>query len=117
MSTDAEMQIYGKAAIYLRKPEKERMEAQAAPFDSKNACYVSDVKELYLKGLVTARADGKCTVTVTNPDGSKQVSLIWKEFKFNFVQLLYLFKKITNSKKKLKINNKRDKKSLLVFCN
>nr|XP_029492947.1 myosin heavy chain, fast skeletal muscle-like [Oncorhynchus nerka] len=78
MSTDAEMQIYGKAAIYLRKPEKERMEAQAAPFDSKNACYVSDVKELYLKGLVTDRADGKCTVTVTNPDGTKQAG---KEFK------------------------------------
>uniref|UniRef100_A0A674DZ51 Myosin-7B n=1 Tax=Salmo trutta TaxID=8032 RepID=A0A674DZ51_SALTR len=57
------MQIYGKAAIYLRKSEKERMEAQAAPFDSKNACYVADKVELYLKGLVTARADGKCTVT------------------------------------------------------
>ena len=42
MSTDAEMQIYGKAAIYLRKSEKERMEAQAAPFDSKNSCYVAD---------------------------------------------------------------------------
>uniref|UniRef100_A0A674A1A6 Myosin heavy chain, fast skeletal muscle-like n=1 Tax=Salmo trutta TaxID=8032 RepID=A0A674A1A6_SALTR len=63
MSTDAEMQIYGKAAIYLRKPEKERMEAQTAPFDSKNACYVADTKELYLKGLVTARTEGKCTVT------------------------------------------------------
>uniref|UniRef100_A0A8C7P759 Myosin motor domain-containing protein n=1 Tax=Oncorhynchus mykiss TaxID=8022 RepID=A0A8C7P759_ONCMY len=73
MSTDAEMQIYGKAALYLRKPERERMEAQAAPFDSKNACYVTDVKELYLKGLVTARADGKCTVTVTKPDGTKEV--------------------------------------------
>ncbi|KAK6329588.1 hypothetical protein J4Q44_G00015660 [Coregonus suidteri] len=78
MSTDAEMQIYGKAAIYLRKPEKERMEAQTAPFDSKNACYVSDTKELYLKGLVTARADGKCTVTVTHPDGTKEAG---KEFK------------------------------------
>uniref|UniRef100_A0A8C7J0T8 Myosin-7B n=1 Tax=Oncorhynchus kisutch TaxID=8019 RepID=A0A8C7J0T8_ONCKI len=57
------MQAYGKAAIYLRKSEKERMEAQATPFDSKNACYVTDKVELYLKGLVTARADGKCTVT------------------------------------------------------
>uniref|UniRef100_A0A8C7S210 Myosin-7B n=1 Tax=Oncorhynchus mykiss TaxID=8022 RepID=A0A8C7S210_ONCMY len=57
------MKIYGKAAIYLRKSEKERMEAQAAPFDSKNACYVADKAELYLKGLVTARAEGKCTVT------------------------------------------------------
>uniref|UniRef100_A0AAZ3S3E0 Myosin-7B n=1 Tax=Oncorhynchus tshawytscha TaxID=74940 RepID=A0AAZ3S3E0_ONCTS len=66
--TDAEMQIYGKAAIYLRKPERERIEAQTAPFDSKNSCYVTDKAELYLKGLVTARADGKCTVTVTKPD-------------------------------------------------
>ncbi|KAJ8005604.1 hypothetical protein DPEC_G00119660 [Dallia pectoralis] len=72
MSTDAEMQIYGKAAIYLRKSEKERMEAQAKPFDSKNACYVTDVKELYLKGLVTARANGKCTVKVTNPDDTTE---------------------------------------------
>nr|XP_029512657.1 myosin-4-like [Oncorhynchus nerka] len=78
MSTDAEMQIYGKAAIYLRKSEKERMEAQAAPFDSKNSCYVADKVELYLKGLITARADGKCTVTVTKPDGTKDEG---KEFK------------------------------------
>uniref|UniRef100_A0A4W5N5Z7 Myosin-7B n=1 Tax=Hucho hucho TaxID=62062 RepID=A0A4W5N5Z7_9TELE len=62
MSTDAEMKIYGKAALYLRKPERERIEAQAAPFDSKNACYVTDVKELYLKGLITGRTEGKCTV-------------------------------------------------------
>uniref|UniRef100_A0A4W5QEW1 Myosin motor domain-containing protein n=1 Tax=Hucho hucho TaxID=62062 RepID=A0A4W5QEW1_9TELE len=78
MSTDAEMQAYGKAAIYLRKSEKERMEAQATPFDSKNSCYVTDKVELYLKGLVTARGDGKCTVTVTKPDGSKEEG---KEFK------------------------------------
>ncbi|XP_064780630.1 myosin heavy chain, fast skeletal muscle-like [Oncorhynchus masou masou] len=78
MSTDAEMAIYGKAAIYLRKPERERIEAQTAPFDSKNSCYVSDAKELYLKGLITGRAEGKCTVTVTNPDGTKEEG---KEFK------------------------------------
>uniref|UniRef100_A0AAY5L7Q2 Myosin motor domain-containing protein n=1 Tax=Esox lucius TaxID=8010 RepID=A0AAY5L7Q2_ESOLU len=63
MSTDAEMEQYGKAAIYLRKSEKERMEAQSTPFDSKNSCYVADVKELYLKGLITARKEGTCTVT------------------------------------------------------
>uniref|UniRef100_A0A8C9XSH4 Myosin motor domain-containing protein n=1 Tax=Sander lucioperca TaxID=283035 RepID=A0A8C9XSH4_SANLU len=43
MSTDAEMAIYGKAAIYLRKPERERIEAQSAPFDAKSACYVADM--------------------------------------------------------------------------
>ena len=64
MSTDAEMAIYGKAAIYLRKPERERLEAQAAPFDSKNACYVPDVKELYLKGMVVKRDGAKWDVKV-----------------------------------------------------
>ncbi|XP_067109505.1 myosin heavy chain, fast skeletal muscle-like [Osmerus mordax] len=64
MSTDAEMAQYGKAAIYLRKPERERIEAQAAPFDAKNACYVPDVKELYLKGLVIKRDGGKCDVKI-----------------------------------------------------
>uniref|UniRef100_A0AAY5JWN5 Myosin motor domain-containing protein n=1 Tax=Esox lucius TaxID=8010 RepID=A0AAY5JWN5_ESOLU len=72
MSTDAEMEQYGKAAIYLRKSEKERMEAQSTPFDSKNSCYVADVKELYLKGLITARKEGTCTVTVKNPDGTTE---------------------------------------------
>ncbi|KAJ8001438.1 hypothetical protein DPEC_G00169500 [Dallia pectoralis] len=79
MSTDAEMQIYGKAAIYLRKPERERIEAQTAPFDSKNSCYVTDKGELYLKGLVTARTEGKCVVTVTKPDGSKMEGVEFKE--------------------------------------
>ncbi|XP_010902944.3 myosin heavy chain, fast skeletal muscle [Esox lucius] len=79
MSTDAEMQIYGKAAIYLRKPERERIEAQAKPFDSKNSCYVTDKVELYLKGLVTDRSEGKCVVTVTKPDGSKQEGVEFKE--------------------------------------
>ncbi|KAM6965517.1 myosin heavy chain, fast skeletal muscle-like isoform 1-T1 [Aplochiton taeniatus] len=71
MSTDAEMAAYGKAAIYLRKPEKERIEAQTAPFDAKNACYVSDAKELYLKGLVIKREEGKCEVKVTDTQETK----------------------------------------------
>jgi len=62
MSTDAEMAIYGKAAIYLRKPEKERIEAQSKPFDAKTACYVADAKELYLKGTIKSKDGGKVTV-------------------------------------------------------
>ncbi|TDH09202.1 hypothetical protein EPR50_G00084250 [Perca flavescens] len=62
MSTDAEMAIYGKAAIYLRKPERERIEAQSAPFDAKSACYVADVKELYLKGKIIKKDGDKVTV-------------------------------------------------------
>lgn len=64
MSTDAEMAIYGKASIYLRKPEKERIEAQNKPFDAKSACYVVDVKELYLKGTIIKKDGNKVTVKV-----------------------------------------------------
>ncbi|ROI27836.1 Myosin heavy chain, fast skeletal muscle [Anabarilius grahami] len=64
MSTDAEMAVYGKASIYLRKPEKERIEAQNKPFDAKTACYVADVKELYLKGTIKSKDGGKATVVL-----------------------------------------------------
>ena len=64
MSTDAEMAVYGKAAIYLRKPEKERIEAQSMPFDAKAAAYVTDAKELYLKCTILKRDGGKVTVKV-----------------------------------------------------
>nr|ACA33869.1 skeletal muscle myosin heavy chain [Ctenopharyngodon idella] len=64
MSTDAEMPVYGKAAIYLRKPERERIEAQSKPFDAKTACYVADAKELYLKGTIKSKDGGKVTVVL-----------------------------------------------------
>ncbi|XP_060941189.1 myosin heavy chain, fast skeletal muscle-like isoform X1 [Limanda limanda] len=64
MSTDAEMALYGKAAIYLRKPERERIEAQNAPFDAKTACYVADAKELYLKGTIMKKDGGKYVFSV-----------------------------------------------------
>uniref|UniRef100_A0A8C1QWS7 Myosin motor domain-containing protein n=1 Tax=Cyprinus carpio TaxID=7962 RepID=A0A8C1QWS7_CYPCA len=60
------MAIYGKAAIYLRKPEKERIEAQNKPFDAKAACYVVDDKELYVKGTIKSRDGGKVTVIVND---------------------------------------------------
>ncbi|RXN38779.1 heavy polypeptide skeletal muscle [Labeo rohita] len=66
MSTDAEMAVYGKAAIYLRKPEKERIEAQNKPFDAKTACYVVDDKELYVKGTIKSKDGGKVTVIVND---------------------------------------------------
>ncbi|XP_024128670.1 myosin heavy chain, fast skeletal muscle [Oryzias melastigma] len=66
MSTDAEMEAYGPAAIYLRKPEKERIEAQTAPFDAKTAYFVAEPEEMYLKGKLIKREGGKATVeTVT----------------------------------------------------
>ncbi|KAM7387137.1 hypothetical protein PAMA_009657 [Pampus argenteus] len=62
MSTDAEMEAYGPAAIYLRKPEKERIEAQTAPFDAKTAYFVVHPEEMYLKGKLTNKEGGKATV-------------------------------------------------------
>ncbi|XP_034960511.2 myosin-4 [Zootoca vivipara] len=62
MSSDAEMAIFGPAAPYLRKPEKERIEAQNKPFDAKNSVFVTDKKESYVKASVTAREAGKVTV-------------------------------------------------------
>lgn len=62
MSTDAEMECFGPAAIYLRKPEKERLEAQNTPFDAKTAYFVTEPKEMYLKGVLKSREGGKATV-------------------------------------------------------
>uniref|UniRef100_A0A8C5BDB2 Myosin heavy chain, fast skeletal muscle-like n=1 Tax=Gadus morhua TaxID=8049 RepID=A0A8C5BDB2_GADMO len=73
MSTDAEMAAYGEAAIYLRKPERERIAAQSAPFDAKAAAYVTDVKELYVKCTITKREGGKVTVTVLATKEEKTV--------------------------------------------
>ena len=62
MSTDAEMAAYGPASIYLRKPEKERIEAQTSPFDAKTAYFVVDADEMYLKGKLVKKDGGKATV-------------------------------------------------------
>uniref|UniRef100_H3DR28 Myosin, heavy chain b n=1 Tax=Tetraodon nigroviridis TaxID=99883 RepID=H3DR28_TETNG len=66
MSTDAEMEQYGPAAVYLRKPEKERIEAQNTPFDAKTAYFVTDAEDMYVKGKLVKREGGKATVeTIT----------------------------------------------------
>uniref|UniRef100_H3CE06 Myosin, heavy chain b n=1 Tax=Tetraodon nigroviridis TaxID=99883 RepID=H3CE06_TETNG len=62
MSSDAEMAQYGPAAVYLRKPEKERLEAQNRPFDARTAVFVPDAKELYVKGVVQSREGGQVNV-------------------------------------------------------
>ncbi|XP_058561713.1 myosin-1 isoform X1 [Neofelis nebulosa] len=72
MSSDAEMAIFGEAAPYLRKSEKERIEAQNKPFDAKTSVFVADPKESFVKatvqsregGKVTAKTEGGATVTV-----------------------------------------------------
>uniref|UniRef100_A0A8C4WEM2 Myosin N-terminal SH3-like domain-containing protein n=1 Tax=Gopherus evgoodei TaxID=1825980 RepID=A0A8C4WEM2_9SAUR len=62
MSLDVEISIFGVAAPYLRKPEKERIEAQNRPFDANGACFVIDDKEMYLKGIIQSRESDKVTV-------------------------------------------------------
>ncbi|NXT27583.1 MYH3 protein, partial [Syrrhaptes paradoxus] len=67
MSRDTDMEIFGEAAPYLRKSEKERMEAQNRPFDSKTYCFVADPEVEYTKGKIKTAQDGK--ITVETEDG------------------------------------------------
>lgn len=62
MSSDSEMAVFGQAAPYLRRPERERIEAQNRPFDAKVAVYVVDPKELFVKGTVQSKDSGIVTV-------------------------------------------------------
>ncbi|NWY08423.1 MYSS protein, partial [Nothoprocta ornata] len=59
---DAEMAAFGEAAPYLRKSEKERIEAQNKPFDAKSSVFVVHPKESFVKGTVQSREGGKVTV-------------------------------------------------------
>ncbi|XP_031717901.1 myosin heavy chain, fast skeletal muscle-like [Anarrhichthys ocellatus] len=76
MSSDAEMAQFGPASIFLRKPEKERVEAQNRPFDGRTACFVPDAKELYIKAViqnkdrdqVTVKTEAEEIVTVKEED-------------------------------------------------
>ncbi|XP_069842185.1 myosin-4-like [Dendropsophus ebraccatus] len=59
---DSEMAVFGEAAQFLRKTDKERLEAQTKPFDAKKYCFIDDAKELYVKAVITSREEGKVTV-------------------------------------------------------
>ncbi|XP_027984083.1 myosin-8 [Eptesicus fuscus] len=62
MSSDAEMAVFGAAAPYLRKSEKERIEAQNKPFDAKTSVFVVEPKEAYVKSVIQSKDGGKITV-------------------------------------------------------
>ncbi|NXK00006.1 MYSS protein, partial [Corythaixoides concolor] len=62
MSSDSEMAIFGEAAPYLRKSEKERIEAQNKPFDAKTSVFVTHPKESFVKGTIQSKESGKVTV-------------------------------------------------------
>lgn len=58
---DALMADFGAAAPYLRKSDKERLEAQTRIFDIKTECFVPDTQEEYVKAKITSREGGKVT--------------------------------------------------------
>lgn len=74
MSRDAGMEVFGEAAPYLRKSEKERIEAQNQPFDAKTYCFVADPEVEYTKGKIKAAQDGK--ITVETEDGRVSAFLL-----------------------------------------
>ncbi|KAL6476928.1 hypothetical protein MHYP_G00154270 [Metynnis hypsauchen] len=65
--SDAEMEIFGVAAPYLRKSERERIAAQNKPFDAKTSCFVADPKVEYVRGKIKSQDATK--VTVETEDG------------------------------------------------
>ncbi|XP_013859893.1 myosin-6 [Austrofundulus limnaeus] len=58
---DAAMKEFGAAAPYLRKSDKERLEAQTRPFDMKRECFVPDSDEEYVKASIVSREGDKVT--------------------------------------------------------
>lgn len=56
------MAEFGPAASYLRKSDKERLEAQTRIFDMKKECFVPDPEVEYVKASVTSRDGDKVTV-------------------------------------------------------
>nr|XP_019956885.1 PREDICTED: myosin-1-like [Paralichthys olivaceus] len=63
---DAEMSVFGAAASYLRKSDRERMEASTRIFDIKKECFVPDQVEEFVKATITSRDGDKVTVETQN---------------------------------------------------
>lgn len=75
MSGDAIMAEFGTAASFLRKSDKERLEAQTRPFDIKRECFVPDPEVEYVKAKVTSRDGDK--VTVETEEGKVSAHRTW----------------------------------------
>lgn len=72
---DAEMAAFGAAAPFLRKSEKERLEAQTRPFDLKKDVFVPDDKEEFVKAKIVSREGGKVTAETENGKVSGRASM------------------------------------------
>lgn len=82
--SDAQMADFGAAAQYLRKSEKERLEAQTRPFDIRTECFVPDDKEEFVKAKIVSREGGKVTAETENGkvreargQGKAREGLLW----------------------------------------
>uniref|UniRef100_A0A3P8WZ34 Myosin-7 n=1 Tax=Cynoglossus semilaevis TaxID=244447 RepID=A0A3P8WZ34_CYNSE len=60
------MSVFGAAASYLRKSDRERMEASTRPFDIKKECFVPDPVEEFVKASIISRDGDKVTVETQN---------------------------------------------------
>lgn len=56
------MKEFGPAAPYLRKSDRERLEAQTRIFDMKKECFVPDPEEEYAKASIVSRDGDKVSV-------------------------------------------------------
>ncbi|XP_063310955.1 myosin-6 isoform X1 [Pelobates fuscus] len=63
---DAAMADFGAAASYLRKSDRERLEAQTRIFDIKTECFVPDPQEEFVKAKIISREGGKATAETVN---------------------------------------------------
>lgn len=72
---DQEMSVFGAAASYLRKSDRERMEASTRPFDIKKECFVPDPVEEFVKASIISRDGDKVTVETQNGKVSSSLLL------------------------------------------
>ncbi|XP_054458160.1 myosin-7-like [Anoplopoma fimbria] len=59
---DAEMSVFGLAASFLRKSDRDRMEASTRPFDIKKECFIPHPVEEFVKATISSRDGDKVTV-------------------------------------------------------
>lgn len=83
------MAVFGLAASYLRKSDKERMEASTRPFDIKRECFVPDAVEEFVKATITSREGSKVTVETAN--GKVSVYITIQTFRFKMITNTYGF--------------------------
>ncbi|XP_026209792.1 myosin-1B-like isoform X5 [Anabas testudineus] len=62
------MEIFGAAAPYLRKSERERIAAQNVPFDAKTAVFVPDSKQEYVKAKIISQDGSQVTIVMVHLD-------------------------------------------------